>query len=187
KLILPKVKPRDLIRDDRWIFFPGDEVEVIGGEAIGNVGRRGKVLDVIRKMNSVTVEGLKLAKKHIPPNPIRPLGGIISKPMPIHFSNIKLVDPHVGKITDAKLIHKFNKLTGQRETVRLLKASGATLPVPADDGPIEKYEKTSPLDTPADVVNAVTWRPDILSVPFPARFLNQMERNKRMNSSRGQF
>ncbi|KAJ3340104.1 hypothetical protein HDU83_007254, partial [Entophlyctis luteolus] len=116
KLILPKVKPRDLIRDDRWIFFPGDEVEVIGGEAIGNVGRRGKVLDVIRKMNSVTVEGLKLvmlffilelsncnllisdsqAKKHIPPNPIRPLGGIISKPLPIHFSNIKLVDPHVG-------------------------------------------------------------------------------------------
>ncbi|KAJ3119604.1 Plastid ribosomal protein L24 [Physocladia obscura] len=185
KLILPKVKPRDLIKDDKWIFFPGDIVQVIGGET-GYIGKQAKVLDVVRKLNSVTLENVKLATKHVRPNPIMPYGGKITKPMPIHFSNIKLVDPTVGKITDAKLKKEINQTTRRAEIFRILKESGTKLPVPIDDGPVDKYE-SSTLDTPKEAVLERTWTPSIFQIPFPARFMNQMERLRRMNSGRGEF
>ncbi|KAJ3242973.1 hypothetical protein HDU78_000926 [Chytriomyces hyalinus] len=186
KLILPKVKARDLIADAKWILYPGDTVEVIGGEAPGVVGKRGKVLDVVRKLNSVTIDGVKMLKKHIRPNPIRPRGAIISKPMPIHFSNLKLVDPHLNKTTDAKLITRINRVTKRPETFRFLKESRTELPIPVDDGPIDKYE-SSPHDTPKTLLAQHTWKPSILNIPFPPRFMNQMERIKRMHSSGGEF
>ncbi|KAJ3010738.1 UNVERIFIED_CONTAM: Plastid ribosomal protein L24 [Siphonaria sp. JEL0065] len=184
KLVLPKVKAKDLIPDSKWTLFPGDLVQVIGGGKASDVGKQGKVLDVVRKLNSVTVEGVKTIKKHIRPNPIRPRGAIIEKPMPIHFSNLKLVDPHVGKITNAKLVSKINRDTGRLDTYRLLQESGTKLPVPEDDGPVEKYE-SSIHDTPKKLVTERTWSLSILTMPFPARFMNQMERNKRMNSPTG--
>ncbi|KAJ3062683.1 Plastid ribosomal protein L24 [Podochytrium sp. JEL0797] len=186
KLVLPKVKARDLIRDNKWTLFPGDLVQVIGGESASLLGKQGKVLDVVRKMNSVTVEDLKMATKHIRPNPIRPLGAIMKKPMPIHFSNLKLVDPHVNKITDAKLVSKVNRITGRLETVRLLKESGKSLPVPADNGPVDKYE-ASVLDTPKGLVTEKTWSPSLETIPFPPRFMNQMERVKRMSGGSREF
>ncbi|KAI9349628.1 translation protein SH3-like domain-containing protein [Obelidium mucronatum] len=186
KLVLPKVKPRDLIADNKWTLFPGDLVQVIGGTRASEVGKEGKVLDVVRKLNSVTVDGVKTNIKHIRPNPIRPRGGRIEKPMPIHFSNLKLVDPHVNKITDAKLVSSINRETGRLETYRLLKESGTKLPIPEDDGPVDKYE-SSIHDTPKSLLAEKTWEPTILKTPFPARFLNQMERNRRFGLGSREF
>ncbi|KAJ3293131.1 hypothetical protein HDU79_000648 [Rhizoclosmatium sp. JEL0117] len=185
KLNVPKVKAKDLIKDSKWILFPGDVVRVIGGEKASEVGKEGKILDIVRKMNSVTINEVKMQKKHVRPNPLAPRGTTLMKPMPVHFSNVKLVDPHTQQLTDAKLIKKISKETGRLETYRLLKSSGQKLPVPADDGPVEKYEK-SPLDTPNSLLAEKTWTPSVLNIPFPPRFMNQMERLKRMNSG-GEF
>ncbi|KAI8616118.1 translation protein SH3-like domain-containing protein, partial [Chytriomyces sp. MP71] len=171
---------------EKWTLFPGDTVQVIGGERPTMVGQTGKVLDVVRKMNSVTVDGLKMAKKHIRPNPIRPRGAVIAKPMPIHVSNLRIIDPHVGKPTQAKIVERINRTTGRLEKFRWLKESGTELPVPVDDGPVDKYE-ASIHDTPKTLVAEHTWQPSILNIPFPPRFMNQMERLRRMNSGRGEF
>jgi len=46
----------------------------------------------------VVVEGVKRAKKHVKPNPIKGVaGGIVDKDMPIHLSNVALFNPATKK------------------------------------------------------------------------------------------
>ena len=41
----------------------------------------------------VTVEGINLVKKHVKPNPMKgTTGGVEAKTMPLHISNVALVD-----------------------------------------------------------------------------------------------
>lgn len=68
----------------------GDTVIVIAGK---DKGKKGIVLSVINKGERFLVEGINLAKKHIKANPNSgERGGIISKPMSIHRSNVMLHD-----------------------------------------------------------------------------------------------
>jgi large subunit ribosomal protein L24 len=60
--------------------------------------RKSKVLHVFTKRNCAIVEGLKLVKKHLKPNPQKGIsGGIVTREAPIHMSNLALVNPSTQK------------------------------------------------------------------------------------------
>jgi len=72
----------------------GDQIIVISGK---DKGKRGKVTRVMSDAK-VLVEGINRVKKHVRPNPMRQIqGGIIEKEMPIHVSNVALLNPKTGK------------------------------------------------------------------------------------------
>ena len=72
----------------------GDQVVVTTGR---EKGKRGSVLRVFES-GKVLIEGVNRVKKHQRPNPVKGLtGGIIDKEMPIHISNVMLVNPATGK------------------------------------------------------------------------------------------
>ncbi len=59
-------------------------------------GKRGTVLSVADE--TVVVEGINLAKRHMKPNPQRGTsGGIVEKEMPIHISNVALYNAMTGQ------------------------------------------------------------------------------------------
>ena len=72
----------------------GDEVIVIAG---ADKGRRAKVLGRDGTEHLI-VEGVNLVKRHTRPNPMRnENGGIVSKEMPVHQSNVAIFNPATGK------------------------------------------------------------------------------------------
>ena len=72
----------------------GDQVVVISGR---DKGKRGAVLGMPTE-SKLIVEGINLARKHQRPNPMKGVsGGIIEKSMPIHISNVALVNPATNK------------------------------------------------------------------------------------------
>ena len=94
----------------------GDEVIVIAGK---DKGKRGNVLVV--DGDRLTVEGLNLVKKHVKPNPMKgTTGGVESKSMPLHISNVSLVDAN-GKPSRVGIKVEEGK------KVRFLKTTGAVL------------------------------------------------------------
>ena len=66
-----------------------DNVKVITGE---DKGKTGKVLKTLKKENKIVVEGVNISKKHSKPRTNNDKGGIFDIEMPIHVSNVKLVD-----------------------------------------------------------------------------------------------
>ena len=104
----------------------GDQVIVIAGK---DKGRRGVVT---RRVNDekLIVEGINRVKKHVRPNPLRGIpGGIVEKEMPIHISNVAVVDPSTKKPT--RVGHRVEEQTkdGVKRTVRVryAKKSGKDL------------------------------------------------------------
>tara|TARA_A100000164_G_C21605293_1_gene629482 strand:+ start:92 stop:415 length:324 start_codon:yes stop_codon:yes gene_type:complete len=73
-----------------------DVVIVLTGNSKGN---KGKVMKVFPHENRAIVEGVNMSSKHTKPNAANPQGGIIKQELPIHISNLKLVDPASGKPT----------------------------------------------------------------------------------------
>ncbi|VVE83363.1 50S ribosomal protein L24 [Pandoraea sputorum] len=91
----------------------GDQVIVLTGK---DKAKRGTVLVV--DGDKLVVEGVNVAKKHVKPNPMKGTqGGVVDKTMPIHVSNVALVDANgkpsrVGiKVEDGKKV-RFLKTTG---------------------------------------------------------------------------
>ncbi len=72
----------------------GDEVVVISGKDKGKKGTVSRFVSAER----VLVDGVNLVKKHTKPNPMTGAqGGIVSKEMPIHVSNVALFNPDTEK------------------------------------------------------------------------------------------
>ena len=72
----------------------GDDVIVLSGK---DKGRTGQVLNVLNN-SKVLVENINLVKKHQKGNPnIGQESGIIEKEMPIHISNVMLLNPITNK------------------------------------------------------------------------------------------
>ena len=72
----------------------GDQVVVILGK---DRGKKGEVISLDRE-GKYLIKGINLVKKHTKPNPSSGVsGGIIEKEMPIHGSNIALLNPVTGK------------------------------------------------------------------------------------------
>jgi len=66
-----------------------DEVIVISG---ASKGKKGIVTKVFPKLEKVIVNGVNIRKKHEKPNKVNQNGGIVEKEMPIHISNVMLLE-----------------------------------------------------------------------------------------------
>jgi large subunit ribosomal protein L24 len=72
-----------------------DNVVVLTGK---DRGRTGRVIKYVKGGDCVLVEGVRLVKKHIKPNPQKNIqGGIVTKEAGIHISNIALLNPTTKK------------------------------------------------------------------------------------------
>jgi large subunit ribosomal protein L24 len=104
----------------------GDQVVVTTGR---EKGKRGTVLRVLER-GLVVVEGVNRAKKHQRPNPMKgQTGGIIDKEMPLHLSNVMLVNPATGQ--GDRVGFKFLEAQGGQEPrkVRFFKSNGEIVDV----------------------------------------------------------
>ncbi len=100
-------------------LIKGDEVIVIAGK---DKGKKGVITD--RSDNDrLIVEGINQVKKHQKPNPNNnETGGIVSKSMPIHQSNLAIYNPETQK-ADRVSIKELD--TGEK--VRVFTSSGSQL------------------------------------------------------------
>lgn len=95
----------------------GDRVKVIAGDYKGT---EGEVLQVFPKAHRVMVEEVNIAKKHQKPTQTSQ-GGIVDIAMPIHISNVQLIDPKSGELT------RVGRRMEDGKNVRYCKASGETI------------------------------------------------------------
>lgn len=96
----------------------GDKVVVLTGR---DKGTKGEVLKTLVSENRVIVQGVNMVTKHQKPTQVSP-GGITKKELPIHISNVALVDPKKGEAT--RIGYKTLK---DGKKVRVAKKSGETL------------------------------------------------------------
>lgn len=76
-------------------YKKGDKVIVITGK---DAGKEGTILDVLAEKNRIVVEGINIIKRHRKATKDED-GGIIESPAPIHWSNVKIIDPSSKKPT----------------------------------------------------------------------------------------
>jgi large subunit ribosomal protein L24 len=96
----------------------GDSVVVIAG---AHKGSTGTVARVLPERDQVVVEGVNHVRRHQKPTPRNPEGGIVEKDMPIHISNVMLVDPETQKPTRVRMQIEDGK------KVRVAVKSGKTI------------------------------------------------------------
>ena len=70
-------------------------------------GQSGKVIALHPKDNSVVVEGINMAKKHVKPNRQYPQGGIIDLTRPINVSKVAIFEPTSKK--PSRISYAFDK------------------------------------------------------------------------------
>lgn len=76
-----------------------DNVLVIAGK---DKGKQGKVLATSPKANTVTVEGVRIQKKHEKARKANETSKIVEVPGPVDASNVMVVCPTCGKATKVK-------------------------------------------------------------------------------------
>lgn len=96
----------------------GDNVIVTTG---ASRGKKGTVKTVLVEESRVIVEGLNKRKVHIKAKRSGDKGKVIEREMPIHISNVMIVDPKSGK--PSRIGYKVEK----DKKVRIAKKSGATI------------------------------------------------------------
>ena len=96
----------------------GDKVVVLTGR---DKGRTGEVIEVNRTAARALVRGVNLVKRHQRQS-AQQEGGIISKELPVHLSNIAIADPKDGKPTRVGF-----KIGSDGRKVRIAKRSGAEI------------------------------------------------------------
>ena len=96
----------------------GDRVVVLAGR---DKGRTGEVVEVNPAAGRALVRGVNLVKRHQRQS-AQQEGGIISKELPVHLSNIAIADPKDGKPTRIGF-----KIGSDGRKVRIAKRSGAEI------------------------------------------------------------
>ncbi len=99
----------------------GDKVIVLSGR---DKGRTGEVIEVHPRVERVLVRGINMVKRH-QKQTVQQEGGIISKELPVHLSNVALADPKDGKPT--RVGFKVVGTSEDRKLVRVAKRSGAEI------------------------------------------------------------
>ena len=95
----------------------GDTVVVISGKS---KGKQGAILRILPLESRVVVEGVALATVHEKVSKGK-VGGIVKHEMPIHISNVMLLDPKEKKGT------RVGRKVVDGKVVRVAKKSGTTL------------------------------------------------------------
>jgi len=96
----------------------GDRVVVLTGK---DKGKSGDVVAVMPKENRAVVSGVNLARRHQKQTAGQE-GGIVSKEMPIHVSNLAHIDPKDGKATRVGY-----KVLDDGKKVRVARRSGEVI------------------------------------------------------------
>ena len=98
----------------------GDQVIVVAGK---DKGRKGTVLIV--NDDSILIEAINMAKKHVKPNPGAGVeGGIVEKEMPLSISNVMMFNPMTNKGDRVGF-----KLLDDGRKVRYFKSNGEVVDV----------------------------------------------------------
>lgn len=95
-------------------------MQVIAGK---DKGKKGSVTTILEKTEQVIVEGLNLVTKHQKSKQARSQGQIIEKSMPIHVSNVSLLED--GK--PVRVGYIFEGEGDKRKKVRVARPSGKKL------------------------------------------------------------
>jgi len=78
----------------------GDKVLVIAGKA---KGESAAIVRVMPRDNMVLLDKVNMVKRHRRPSAQNRSGQIVERAMPIHVSNVMLIDPKSGKPTRIKI------------------------------------------------------------------------------------
>jgi large subunit ribosomal protein L24 len=98
----------------------GDKVMVITGK---DKGKTGTVLKTLPETEQVIVEGVSVVTRHTKNRRMRSQGQLIEKSMPVHVSNVSMMD-------DKKPVRVGYKVEGEgkdAKKVRVARPSGKTL------------------------------------------------------------
>jgi len=82
-------------------------------------GKTGAVDRILRSTDQVLIDGINMATKHQKNRRMRSQGQVIEKPMPVHVSNVALVE-------DGKPVRVGYKVEGDKK-VRVSRKTGKTL------------------------------------------------------------
>ncbi|MBF0108425.1 MAG: 50S ribosomal protein L24 [Magnetococcales bacterium] len=93
----------------------GDQVIVLTGK---DKGKRGQILQVLPKKESVLVEKVNMIKRHTKADKTSG-GGIVEKEAPIHCSNVQYFDPIAGRGSGIRM-----KTLEDGKRIRISKKSG---------------------------------------------------------------
>ena len=96
----------------------GDTVQVLSGN---DKGKKGEVLEVMPKTESVVVKGVNVRKKHIKPRKQGEEGGIVSVERAVLANKVNVVCPKCGKAT------RIGYSEEKGEKVRICKKCGAKI------------------------------------------------------------
>ncbi len=96
----------------------GDRVIVVAGK---DKGKSGDVLKIFPKENRAVVSGVNVARKHQKQTGAQE-GGIVSKELSIHVSNLAHIDPKDGKATRVGF-----KVLDDGKKVRVARRSGEVI------------------------------------------------------------
>lgn len=91
-----------------------DTVVVIAGN---DKGKTGRVLEVIPDKMRILVEGINIRVKATRPNPNNQQGGLVHKEMPVHYSNVMLMD--ADKNQSRVGIRLSNKLDSKGKAIKV--------------------------------------------------------------------
>lgn len=98
-----------------------DTVAVIAGN---DKGKSGRVLEVYSDKMRILVEGVNIRIKASRPSQANPQGGLIHKEMPIHYSNVQLVDSEKTPTRTGIRISDKDIIKGKPLKVRYAKSNG---------------------------------------------------------------
>jgi large subunit ribosomal protein L24 len=96
----------------------GDKVVVLTGR---DSGKSGEVVSVLPKEGRAVVRGVNMVRRH-QKQTMSQEGGIISKELPVHLSNLAVADPSDGKPTRVGF-----KILEDGRKVRFAKRSGGLI------------------------------------------------------------
>lgn len=94
----------------------GDTVKVIAGK---DKGKTGTILSVLKGTEQVVIEGVNVAKRHQKNRRTRSQGQIIEKSMPIHVSNVALMEGD-------KTVRVGYKMEGEGKDMKKVRVSRAS-------------------------------------------------------------
>lgn len=98
-----------------------DIVTVIAGN---DKGKTGRVLEVNSEKMRILVEGVNVRTKATRPSQANPQGGLIHKEMPIHYSNVQLLDAEKKPTRIGIRLDEKNMSKGKPTKVRYAKSNG---------------------------------------------------------------
>jgi len=155
----PRAHVVEPIREEDWMWFRGDRVELLTGP---DKGKHGIINMIVQERNWVTVEGLNCEYENMGETPGFP-GMMVKRELPLLVTrDIRLVDPHEDRGVEVEW-----RYTEGGERVRVTVETGVTIPIPRqaaetiDYKQPESYKPNEYKDTPPKEVEAVTYEPSL--------------------------